>query len=262
MRINTNVAAINAQRNLSEVQRSVDSSMSKLSSGLRIAKAGDDAAGLTIANGLRSSTRSLSMAAKNAEQGSAMLSIAEGSAQTVQKILERAKELVTQKASANTSIDTTATAAINSELDQLGSEINRIIATTTYNGQAIFSGTARTFQVSDSDSATSNLSATVNLTGITISNATATISAVDGHLATVNTTLQTIGAAQNRLDYTLSNLKSAIQNQSAAESVIRDVDMAEEMAKFSKNNILAQAGQAMLAQANQSSQGVLQLLRG
>ena len=207
MRINTNVSALNAQRNLSETQRAANSSMSKLSSGLRIAKAGDDAAGLAISNKLRASTRTLSMGAKNAEQGNAMLAIAEGSAQTIQKILERQKELVAQKASANVSV-------------------------------------------------------TVNLADPGIDSATTTLAAVDTAITNVNTLLGDIGSAQNRLDYTLSNLKTAIQNQSAAESVIRDVDMAEEMATFTKNNILAQAGQAMLAQANQSSQGVLQLLRG
>ena len=262
MRINTNVAALNAQRNLSETNRAVNNSMSKLSSGLRIAKAGDDAAGLAISNKLRASTRTLSMGAKNAEQGNALLAIAEGSAQTIQKILERQKELVAQKASANVSADTVATASVNAELDALGDEITRIIATTDYNGVGIFSGTAKLFQVADSDTATDNVSITINLADPGIDSATTTLAAVDTAINTVNTLLGTIGSAQNRLDYTLTNVKTAIQNQSAAESVIRDVDMAEEMATFTKNNILAQAGQAMLAQANQSAQGVLQLLRG
>ena len=262
MRINTNVSALNAHRNLSETQRAANSSMSKLSSGLRIAKAGDDAAGLAISNKLRASTRTLSMGAKNAEQGNALLAIAEGSVQTIQKILERQKELVAQKLSANVSSDTTALGAVNDELDALGDEVTRIIATTDYNGTAIFGAAAKLFQVADSDTATDNVSITVNLADPGIDSATATLGAVDTAITTVNTLLGDIGSAQNRLDYTLSNLKTAIQNQSAAESVIRDVDMAEEMATFTKNNILSQAGQAMLAQANQSSQGVLQLLRG
>lgn len=262
MRINTNVSSLNAQRNLFETNRMTDDSMRKLSSGLRIVRAGDDAAGLSIANKLRASTRSLGQAVKNAEQATARLQIAEGSAGTIQKILERQRELVTQVRSANNSGQTE---ALSNEFVELGNEVTRILATTTYEGAAIFGSAAQTYQVSDSADAGSNLSLTIDLASTTALTsaitATTDFTEVDAALTAVNSTLSTIGAAQNRLDFTVSNLKVAVQNQTAAESTIRDLDMAEEMSRFTKNNILQQAGTAMLAQANQSSQGVLQLLR-
>ncbi len=272
MRINTNVSAINAQRNLFETNRSVDDSMRKLSSGLRIVKAGDDASGLVIANRLRANTRSLGQAVKNAEQANARLSIAEGSAQTIQKILERQRELVTQAKSANYNGSEGSRKALDDEFSALSAEVTRIIATTTYEGGPIFGATAQTYQVSASDTAADNLSFTINLAGAAITDTLfADVSAnagpqvdfedVDAALDAVNETLATIGAAQNRLEFTVSNLKVAVQNQEAAESTIRDLDMAEEMTRFTKNTILQQAGTAMLAQANQSAQGILQLLR-
>lgn len=272
MRINTNVSAINAQRNLFETNRSVDDSMRKLSSGLRIVKAGDDASGLVIANRLRANTRSLGQAVKNAEQANARLSIAEGSAQTIQKILERQRELVTQAKSANYNGSEGSRKALDDEFSALSAEVTRIIATTTYEGGPIFGATAQTYQVSASDTAADNLSFTINLAGAAITDTLfADVSAnagpqvdfedVDAALDAVNETLATIGAAQNRLEFTVSNLKVAVQNQEAAESTIRDLDMAEEMTRFTKNTILQQAGTAMLAQANQVPQTVLSLLR-
>jgi flagellin len=256
MRINTNVSALNAQKNLFGSQRALDSSMSKLSSGLRISRAGDDAAGLAIANQLRASTRALKVASNNAEQGNAVLQIAEGSLSTIQQILERAKELVMQKESFQNQGDE-AQGNIDAELDALGDEITRIIDTTKFQGQDIF-GEEMTFIVSETGD---DIAITIDFDDPTLSSSS-DIEGIEEMIADLATALGTVGSAQNQLEFTVANLKNAIVNQSAAESVIRDVDMAEEMANFTKNNILQQAGTAMLAQANQSSQSVLQLLRG
>jgi flagellin len=257
MRINTNVAALNAQKNLFGSQRALDSSMSKLSSGLRISRAGDDAAGLAIANQLRASTRALKVATNNAEQGNAVLQIAEGSLSTIQQILERAKELVMQKDSFQNQGDE-AQANIDAELDALGEEITRIIDTTKFQGQEIF-GQAMTFIVSETGD---DIEISIEFADPSLSSGPRYIEDIEDMIADLAESMGTVGSAQNRLEFTITNLKNAIVNQSAAESVIRDVDMAEEMANFTKNNILQQAGTAMLAQANQSSQSVLQLLRG
>lgn len=255
MRINTNVGALNAARNLFLVQREVESSMGKLSSGLRINKASDDAAGLAIANRLRTSTRALTQAANNAEQANAMLAIAEGSATTIQRILERQKELYIQ---AQSSQNSGQTAKLNDEFAKLSEEAQRILDSTNFQGTAIF-GTSLSFKVSDA-SAGSTIDISISLTASNVS-VGATTADVDTQLDAVNDALAAIGAAQSRLQYTVANIKTAIVNQSAAESTIRDVDMASEMATFTKNNILAQAGTAMLAQANQNGQTILSLLR-
>jgi flagellin len=257
MRINTNVSALTAQKNMSVNQMNAEGSIAKLSSGLRINRAADDAAGLSIANVLRSNTRALGQAVNNAVQANAMLSVAEGSAATIQKILERQQELYIQSTSANNS---TQTATLNSEFSTLSDEVARIITNTSYQGTALFSSTAKNYTIGDSTTGGNTVSVTVNLQSSTVSlGATAADTATA--LSTVNSTLAAIGAAQNRLDYTINNLKTTIVNQKAAESVVRDLDMADEMATFTKNNILQQASQAMLSQANQSSQGILQLLR-
>ncbi len=255
MRVNTNVGSLNASRNLFLVQREVESSMGKLSSGLRINKASDDAAGLAIANKLRTSTRALTQAANNAEQANAMLSIAEGSATTIQRILERQKELYIQSTSSQNS---QVTDKLNDEFAKLSDEAKRILESTNFQGADIF-GTSLTFTVSDA-SAGSSISVSITLSASDVSSGSTTAD-VDTLLDAVNDALGAIGAAQSRLSYTVANIKTAIVNQSAAESTIRDVDMAAEMATFSKNNVLAQAGTAMLAQANQQGQSVLSLLR-
>lgn len=192
----------------------------------------------------------------NAEQGNAVLQIAEGSLSTIQKILERAKELAMQKESYQNA-GTEAQAALDAELNALGAEVTRIITTTTFQGQTIF-GEDMTFVVSETGN---DLDINIAFADPTLAS-TSGVADVETMIGALATSLGAVGAAQNRLEFTVSNLKNAIVNQSAAESVIRDVDMAEEMAEFTKNNILSQAGTAMLAQANQSSQGVLQLLRG
>ncbi len=254
MRINTNVAAITASKNIFINNMAVENSMRKLSSGLRISRAADDAAGLSIANKLRTQSRSLTQAASNAEQGNAMLQIAEGAASTIQKIIERQKELLVQSASAS---NATVTGTISTEIGSLQTESARILADANFQGTSVFGSLA--FQVSDnSTNGTVTVAASLTLTSLTGSS---TLANADTALGAVNTTLAAIGAGQNVLDYTVTNLKSAVVNVRAAESTIRDVDMAEEMANFTKNNILKQAAEAMLGQANQGSQSILQLLR-
>jgi len=257
MRINTNVGALNSTKNAFINTMATESSMRKLSSGLRISRAADDAAGLSIANKLRTQSRSLTVAAANAEQGGAMLQIAEGSASTIQKILERQKELVIQRESSGNNNSVTAT--LNAEITTLSTEVDRIISSTNFQGSSVFASLS--FQVSDG-TAGGTVTVDASLASGTVSMAgTSTISQVDTALTAINSVLANIGAGQNRLDYTVQNLKSAVVNVKAAESTIRDVDMAEEMANYTKNNILTQAAQAMLSQANQSSQSVLSLLR-
>jgi flagellin len=255
MKINTNVGALGASRNLFLNNLATDSSMRKLSSGLRISRAADDAAGLSIANKLRTQSRSLVQASNNAQQGNAMLQIAEGAAQTVQRILERQKELIVQRDS--TGNNATVTATLSAEITTLSEEATRIQATANFQGTSVFGSLA--FQVLDSaTNGTVTVNAAMTNTALTGSS---TLADADTALDAVNATLAQIGAGQNRLDYTVENLKNAIVNVRAAESSIRDVDMADEMAQFTKSNVLSQAATAMLAQANQSSQGVLSLLR-
>jgi flagellin len=257
MRINTNVGALNSAKNSFINTMSTETSMRKLSSGLRISRAADDAAGLSIANKLRAQSRSLTVAAANSEQGGAMLQIAEGSAQTIQKILERQKELIIQRES--TGNNSSVTATLNAEIGTLSTEAARIISSTNFQGSTVFTSLA--FQVSDGTAgATVTVNAALAASSVSLASS-ASISDVDTALTAINSTLANIGAGQNVLDYTVQNLKSAVVNVKAAESTIRDVDMAEEMANYTKNSILTQAAQAMLAQANQSSQSVLSLLR-
>ena len=251
MRINTNVGALTASRNIFVNNMAVESSMRKLSSGLKISRAADDAAGLSIANKLRTQSRALTQAASNAEQGNAMLQIAEGAAQTIERIIERQKELLVQQASTGNNSSVSATLA--TEVSTLGAEASRILADADFQGASVFA--SLTFQVSDSAGDTVTVGATLAYTAPT------TLATADTQLAAVNATLASIGAGQNVLDYTVQNLKSAVVNVRAAESTIRDVDMAEEMANFTKNNILKEAAQAMLGRANQGSMSILQLLR-
>ena len=255
MRINTNVGAITASKNIFVNNMATENSMRKLSSGLKISRAADDAAGLSIANQLRTQSRSLTQAASNAEQGNAMLQIAEGAASTIQRIIERQKELITQKES--TGNNSTVSATLGTEIATLQTESARILADADFQGASVFA--SLTFQVSDSaTNGTVTVNAALTLTSLS---ASSTLANADTALDAVNSALANIGAGQNVLDYTVQNLKSAVVNVRAAESTIRDVDMAEEMANFTKNNILTQAAQAMLSQANQGSQSVLQLLR-
>jgi len=377
MRINTNVSAIQAYTSLGRVQNAVTDSMAKLSSGLRINKASDDAAGLGIANTLRAGNRALSQAAKNAEQASAMLNVTEGGTSAIESILERMKELAAQSGSANSGDRV----QLHAEFNTLRTEITRITNVTDYQGNKLIDGsmgskldvvgnytldndanvqastitaagakagtytvgfidgthlkmtdalgnvqvavvaagtgiqqinfsqfgisfkTSATFDASvsgtsgnaatvkviagttgadflvsasagayatnDLVSLASAIDLTTGASGLNIAasdlttqaGAQAALASLDTALGTVNTALGTIGAAQSRIGFALDTTKTAIANFAAAESTIRDVDMAEEMTNFSKNQILAQAGTAMLAQANQSGQSILKLFQ-
>jgi len=376
MRINTNVSAIQAYTNLGRVDNALSASMQKLSSGLRINKAADDAAGLGIANTLRANNRALGQAAKNGEQASALLNVAEGGASAIEGILERMKELASQSGSANSGSRT----QLQAEFNTLRTEIQRITATTQYQGNNLLDGTlgnkldvaanwtldtnafvqSSTVQITGSkaDTYTVNLvdpthlsmtdslgnvqvvqvaatgvqtvnfsqfgvsfktsatfdtgaaattpdgatvavvagtsgadflvsaaagqytsndlvslatavDLTTGATGLNIAaadistqaGAQAALSSIDTAIDTVNSSLGSIGAAQSRIGFALDNTKTAIANFAAAESTIRDVDMAEEMTNFSKGQILAQAGTAMLAQANQVASNVLRLFQ-
>lgn len=279
MRINTNIAALNAQRQLGITENRVAQSMAKLSSGFRINRAADDAAGLGIANKLRADIRSMTQASRNAEQANSLLQIAEGASSGIQSMLERIKELATQ-ANSDT-VDANGSARIDAEYQELLKEIDRTVSTTQFQGKKLLDGSfTGQFMISSSgqygtvdadlleiDGTTTlkldTTTLTLNGTDLTSkTNAQGVLTAVDTAINNVNAALGAIGAYQNRIENAQANIKTAIQNYSASESVIRDLDMAEEMTTFTKNQILAQAGTAMLAQANQSSQGILQLLRG
>jgi flagellin len=363
-RINTNVSALVAGNNLNRVQNMVSQSMAKLSSGLRITRASDDAAGLGIANRLRADIRSLNQAGRNADQANSVFNIAEGGATTIQTMLERMKELASQ--SASDSVDAPGRARIDTEFQQLKAEIDRTVATMQFQGNTLLNGsfgatinssstalatttgiydvklsgantgaftlssgssivtltagsTSQTLGVTAATKQTLNFSSlgitittnqtvgaatlagnitvgagsgtflisssgqyngadslsisgsqldlrtsALGTTGAvdTLANAQTALTQVDAAIGVVNTALGFIGGQQSRLETAINNVKISVQNFSAAESTIRDLDMADEMTKFSKNQILVQAGTAMLAQANQEGQGVLQLLRG
>lgn len=369
MRINTNVASLNAQRMLAKTDADAARFMARLSSGFRINHAADDAAGLAIANKLRADLRGLKQASRNAEQANSLLQVAEGAAQTIQSIVERMKELSIQATSDN--VDDAARAKLNQEFGELKSEITRIVATTKFNGNNLIDGsfgnkldtasstligtagvsassitlsgaktgtftlTAAADGVTLEDASgnqqkiagtvdgaqgeqtwnftqfgisvkTTDLAATntgdivvasgavsftvsvsggqgsggaagnddVSITGIdlsltglgisgsidTKSNAQAAVGQIDTAISNLATALGKIGAAQNRIQFASDNVRTTIENVSAAESTIRDADMAEEMSNFTKTQILQQAGTAMLAQANAAPQLVLKLL--
>ena len=364
MRINTNVSALRAQGNLTRVNDQVSASLAKLSSGFRITRASDDAAGLGIANVLRADIRSLGQAARNSEQASSALNIAEGAAGTVQQMLERMKELASQAASDN--VDSAGRSRITSEYQALRAEIDRTVGTVKFQGNTLLNGAfgatvntsstalaagtgvydvkltgagagaytlssgsnivtatngsitqtlgvtsgakqtlsfsalgisistdvnvgaatvagnitvgqgSGTFlisssgQYSGSDSVTVSGSSmdlrsstlTVTTDPTTLANAQTALGQIDVAISAVNSTLGTIGSLQSRFEVATQNVRTTIQNYSAAESTIRDLDMASEMTTFTKNQVLAQAGTAMLAQANAASQSILSLLRG
>jgi len=276
MQINTNLAANNSYRNLSTTQNDLSKSLEKLSSGLRINRAADDAAGLAISEGLKSQVGGLSVAARNAQDGISVIQTAEGSLTEVHSILQRVRDLAVQ--SGNDSNNDDSRAAIATEVTELGKELTRIGESTNFNGINLLDGakTSLTFQVgAGSNAAADQIS--VDLTdvkaiGTAVSGlATAgfkdaaasltTIAAVDTQIKGVSTARAELGASQNRFESVVRNISVSKENLSAAGSRIRDTDMAEEMVKFTRANILSQAGTSMLAQANQSNQGVLSLPR-
>jgi len=272
LRVNQNIAAFNAYRNLNITDGQMSKSLEKLSSGFRINRAADDAAGLAISEGLRAQIGGLKVAVRNAQDGVSVVQTAEGALTETHSILQRMRDLAVQAANEG-SLDTNAQAAANSEYQQLALELDDISSKTSFNGVKLLDGTFnKGFQVGAYASetltvnlATANDSATLlggavgDLTNAT--NATAAITATDAAIATVSSTRATLGATQNRFEHKVNNLNVAVENLSASESRIRDTDMALEMVSFTRAQILSQAGTAMLAQANQAPQSVLQLLK-
>ncbi|GAA1498233.1 flagellin Hag [Paeniglutamicibacter kerguelensis] len=278
MQINTNISALNSHRNLSNTQNDLSKSLEKLSSGLRINRAADDAAGLSISEGLRSQVNGSAVAARNAQDGISVIQTAEGALTEVHSILQRVRDLAVQ--SGNDSNNADSRGAIKTEVEALGKELTRISESTNFNGIKLLdtaaAATDMTFQVGAGGSATADQidvkMTDVSLIGTAVTTlsaagfadktaALATITALDGHIKTVSTARSGLGASQNRFESAINSLNVSRENLSAAESRIRDVDMAGEMVKFTAKNILSQAGTSMLAQANQSTQGILSLLR-
>ena len=270
MVVQHNLSAMNTNRQMGVVSSSLQKSTEKLSSGYKINRAGDDAAGLSISEKMRSQIRGLNKASSNAEDGISLIQVAEGALNETHSILQRMNELATQAANdTNTSTDRT---AIKAEIDQLTSEINRIQSTTQFNTQNLLDGkfTSKNLQVGSLKGqviqiSISNMNAsTLGVSGLTVSaNSTAgtSMSKIQAAIDKVSKQRSNLGALQNRLEHTINNLDTTSENTSAAESRIRDTDMADEMVQYSKNNILSQAGNSMLAQANQQTQGVLSLLQ-
>ena len=273
MVVQHNMQAMNANRMLNITTGAQSKSTEKLSSGYRINRAADDAAGLTISEKMRSQIRGLNKASDNAQDGISLIQTAEGALNEAHSILQRMNELATQAANdTNTTSDRT---AIQSEIDALTSEIDRIASTTQFNTQNLLSGgfSAKNLQVGAlSGQKISITIVAMNANGIgitagsnncvsTFEKAGEAMKTFQDAISAVSKQRSALGALQNRLEHTVANLDNVAENTQSAESRIRDTDMAEEMVEYSKNNILAQAGQSMLAQANQSTQGVLSLLQ-
>ena len=277
MIINHNMNAMNAHRNMGVNNNNSAKAMEKLSSGLRINRAGDDAAGLAISEKMRGQIRGLDQASRNAQDGISLIQTAEGALNETTNILQRMRELSVQ--AANDTNATTDRVAIKTELIALQDEITRIADTTKFNGKNLINSAASKASLSIQVGANSgegikitlaNMAASViGVTTTLVSNISAGSStdanklttAIDTALVKVSTQRAKFGAIQNRLEHTIKNVDNTSENLQAAESRVRDVDMAKEMMNYSKNNILNQAAQSMLAQANQQPQNVLNLLR-
>ncbi len=271
LRVNTNPASLNAQRNLQNTTNRLNRSLERLSSGLRITRAADDAAGLAISERFRAEIRSLGQAQRNANDGVSLLQVAEGALNETSGILVRLRELSVQ--SMNGTLGTAERAALDDEFQALLSEIDRIAAVTQFNGTQVLNstGVSVTFQVgidnTSSDSITvSGVDATtsgIGVSGLDIASAgaaSAALSAVDAAVGDIASLRAQFGAAQNRLESAIRSLGVSIENTSAAESRIRDVDIASETAELTRNQVLQQAGVSVLAQANFSTQVALSLL--
>ena len=273
MVVQHNLTAMNANRQLGITTGQQAKSSEKLSSGYKINRAADDAAGLTISEKMRSQIRGLNKASDNAQDGISLIQTAEGALNEAHSILQRMNELATQAANdTNTTSDRT---AIQKEINALTSELDRIASTTQFNTQNLLDGkfSGKKLQVGALQNQKISIKiTTMNAKGIGIkadtNNLVTTFTLAGSAMAVfqhaiskVSTMRSDLGALQNRLEHTVANLDNVAENTQTAESRIRDTDMAEEMVEYSKNNILAQAGQSMLAQANQSTQGVLSLLQ-
>ncbi len=274
LRVNTNVASINAQRNTAQVTTRLARNYQRLSTGLRISTAADDAAGLAISERLRSQVRSLQQASRNANDGISLVQVGEGALNEVSNILVRLRELTVQ--AANGSVSNTDRDTLMEEFDSLVTEINRIAQSTEFNGIKLLDGSASTvvFQVgintnSSIDqlgvSLTPALSTTLGLASLDIGSGGSTTTAmtqIDGAINLVSQLRGKFGSVQNRLQSTIANLGVTAESLQAAESRIRDVDVAYETAELTRNNILQQASISVLAQANAQPQAALQLLQG
>lgn len=255
MIINHNLQAVNTHRNMGLNSAAASKNMEKLSSGLRINRAADDAAGLSISEKMRGQIRGLEQAQRNVQDGISFAQTAEGAMNEVSAMLTRMKELNVQKENGTYSAGDKSN--ISAELNQLGAQIDDIMTNTKFNGIAITSSVK--VQADDS-------SFQIDITGVSRSGfsgltSATSLTSITSAIETVAKERSSLGAVQNRLEYTSNNLGTTVENLTAAESRIRDTDMAKEMVALSKNNILLQASQSMLSQANQSPQGVLSLLR-
>jgi flagellin len=283
LRINTNISAINSYRNLSVNDKQISNSLEKLSSGLRINRAADDAAGLVVSEGLKSQIGGLQIAARNAQDGVNVVQTADGALNESGAILQRMRDLAVQAANGGTQ-DTNAQTAADTEFQQLNKELDRIVGTTKFGSQQLLNNYKGTFQVDSGTGAGSTIDVDLTstapgaLAGMTITaldsiglgtsvadlkstgGATTAINTLDTAIKDLSNVRANLGAYQNRFEHTINNINVAVENLSASRSAITDTDMAQEMSKFTKSQILSQAGVAMLAQANQAPQSVLRLL--
>ena len=275
MVVQHNLQAANTNRQLGITTSAQAKSTEKLSSGYKINRAADDAAGLSISEKMRSQIRGLNKASSNAQDGVSLVQTAEGALNETHSILQRMNELATQAANGtNTTVDRS---AIKAELDQLTSEIDRIQSTTQFNTMNLLDGTfsgtknkmklqvgalsGQSIDFTIANMCASKIGLKADLSVSTFTKAGSYMKSVQDAIEVVSKQRSAMGAIQNRLEHTIANLDTTSENTQSAESRIRDTDMASEMVTYSKNNILAQAGQSMLAQANQSTQGVLSLLQ-
>lgn len=275
MVVQHNLSAANTNRQLGITTSGLQKSTEKLSSGYKINRAADDAAGLSISEKMRNQIRGLNKASDNAQDGISLVQTAEGALNEVHSMLQRMSELSVQ--AANGTNDATDRSSINDEVQQLKTEIQRVGSTTQFNKMNILDGTFSTganklLQVGANANQTIQIdidalksvvgsSLNTNLTTATATNAQSAITVVQNSIEKLSKLRSKLGAVQNRLEHTVANLDNISENTQSSESRIRDTDMAEEMVQYSKNNILQQAGQSMLAQANQANQGVLSLLQ-
>jgi len=275
LRINTNVASLNAQRNLRGTRLAMDKTLEKLASGQRINRAGDDAAGLAISENLKAQIRGLGQAERNAQDGISLVQIAEGALQEVSNILIRLRELGVQAAS--DTIGSTERKFLNVEFEQLTSEVDRIANSTEFNKVPLLNGTGAVFDIQigtrndpisdrltfDASSADVNVAALgLNLASVADKiSAQNSLSSIDQAIISVSGIRADFGALQNRLQSTVNNIAISVENLSAANSRVRDTDIASETAELTKNNILVNAGTSVLAQANGSTKNALQLIQ-
>ena len=268
MRINTNMNAMIATNQMSKNTALAGNSMEKLSTGLRITKAGDDAAGLAVSEKMRAQIRGMEQADRNVQDGISMVQTAEGALEEAGNIAQRMRELGIQ--AGNDTLDTKDRDKVKSELEELQKEMVQIGKETKFNGKQLLSAGSK-FTIQAGANAETREVSTIGLVGVAANlskvdiadntKSKAYVSKIDGALESINNARANLGATQNRLEYTSSNLTTSTENLSAAESRIRDVDVAKEMVKLSKLNILSQASQAMVAQAKQQPESVTQLLR-